>query len=71
MKTFRVGLSAVNAEKMWDFVMANRILVHFIKTTKEECHPADDFNKTVYVYDLLMSPETYTAFALAVPLVAS
>jgi hypothetical protein len=70
MKTFRVGVSAINAEKMWDFAQANHMHVHFIHSVVAggPGNPIDMFNKTVYVYEFLMTPETYTAFALSVPL---
>jgi len=70
MKTFKVGVSATNAEKMWDFAQANHMHVHYIRSIKQECdNPIDTFNKTVYIYEFLMTPETYTAFALSVPVV--
>jgi DNA-binding transcriptional regulator PaaX len=69
MRTFKVGVSAVNAEKMWDFAQVNQVHVHFIRSISNACdNPIDTFNSTVYIYEFLMMPETYTAFALSVPL---
>jgi len=69
MKTFKVGVSTTNAEKMWDFAQANHMHVHFVTTIQPHGDDhADVFNQTVYVYEFLMTPETYTAFALSVPL---
>ena len=71
MKRFRIGIGATNAEKMWDFARANQVHIHFVKSIKEECdNPIDTFNKTVYIYEFLMTPEAYTAFALSVPVVS-
>lgn len=68
MKIFQVGIRATNAEKMWDFAQANQMHVHYVRSIKQECdNSADDFSKTIYIYDFLMAPETYTAFALSVP----
>lgn len=67
MRTFRVGLSVCNAEKMWDFAQANQLHVHFVRSTKKECNNPNDI---LYIYEFLMTPETYTAFALSVPLVS-
>lgn len=71
MKTFQIGVSATNSEKMWDFAQANHMHVHYIRSIKKVCNnPTDTFNNTVYIYEFLMMPETYTAFALSVPVVS-
>ena len=66
MKKIRVNLNPINAEKMWNFAQVNRVHIHFIESLIQ----IDNFNQSIYVYELLMTPETYTAFALSVPVVS-
>lgn len=72
MKLFRVGVSAIDAERMWDFAQANHMHVHYVRSIKKECdNPDSTYNNIVYIYEFLMTPETYTAFALSVPITSS
>jgi len=70
MKKFQVGVSAINAEKMWDFAQANHVHVHFIRSIKHKYNPVNIYDNSIFVYEFLMAPETYTAFALSVPVVS-
>lgn len=70
MKTYQIGIRRVNIEKMWSFVQKNQrsILVQYHMTLVEDSIDSVQDNK-IYVYRCYMLPETYTAFALSVPLV--
>lgn len=67
MRKFKVKIRAIDVEKMWDFAQTNHISIHYKRNIREDS--TDIFNNTIYTYELLMAPETYTVFALSVPVI--
>jgi hypothetical protein len=66
MKKYSVSLKALEAEKMWDFVMKHDANVHFVSTNAGDFHPTERLANAKYKYEVLMSKETALVFALIV-----
>lgn len=72
MKTYQIGIRRANIEEMWRFVQKNQRNIHiqYHETLTEDSTNSFQDGK-IYVYRCYMYPETYTAFALSIPLITS
>jgi len=62
MKKYRFTILGSNAERMWDFAMANQVNIHFVKTKGM----ANNVSTDLYTYEGFMDKATFVAFCLTV-----
>jgi hypothetical protein len=55
-----------NAELMWDFAMKNDVNIRSLKNIRH----VQDVGDPYYMYEALMTKETYLAFRLTVPAIS-